>query len=69
MYSRFLEEAGYEQSALAAEAAERWTQLAGLAREASEPERPDAATWRRLGAEAERVLDAEDRLWVALAAA
>jgi hypothetical protein len=68
MYSRFLEEAGYEEAALAAEAAEDWTKLALAARKASEPERPDPAHWRALGEEAARVLDAEERLWAALAA-
>jgi hypothetical protein len=68
MYSRFLEEAGYEEAALAAEAAEDWTKLALAARDASEPERPDPAHWRALGEEAAQVLDAEERLWAALAA-
>jgi hypothetical protein len=68
MYSRFLEEAGYEESALAAEAAEDWSNLALAARTASEPEQPDPERWRALGDEAARVLDAEERLWAALAA-
>ncbi len=41
MYSRFLEEAGYEESALAAAAAASWTSLASAAQAASEPEQPD----------------------------
>jgi hypothetical protein len=68
MYSRFLEEAGYEESAIASEAAEDWTRVALAARTASEPEQPQSEHWKELSAEAERVLDAEDRLWTALAA-
>jgi hypothetical protein len=67
MYSRFLEEAGYEESALASEASERWTKLAIAAREASGPDEPDPAHWKRLDAEAGSVRDAEERLWTALA--
>ena len=67
MYARFLEEAGYEESAIAAEAAEDWSRLALAARTASEPDQPDPEHWRALAAEAERVLDAEERLWAALA--
>jgi Domain of unknown function (DUF4872)/Butirosin biosynthesis protein H, N-terminal len=66
MYARFLEEAGYEESALAAEAAEDWRRLALAAREASEPELADHKQWRGLTTEAARVLDAEERLWSAL---
>ena len=44
MYSRFLEEAGYEESALAHEAAEDWTGLALAARMASEPDEPTPGT-------------------------
>ena len=67
MYSRFLDEAGYEESAIAAEAAEDWSRLALAARTASEPEQPDPEHWKALSAEAERVLEAEERLWAALA--
>jgi hypothetical protein len=68
MYSRFLDEAGYEkESTIAAEAAEDWTRLALAARTASEPEQPDAEHWKALSAEAAGVLDAEERLWAALA--
>jgi hypothetical protein len=67
MYARFLEEAGYEESRVAAEAAEDWSRLAIAARTASEPDEPDAEHWKALSAEAERVLDAEERLWAALA--
>ena len=66
MYSRFLEEAGYEESALAAEASDDWTALALAARDASEPDEPDPAHWRALSAGAAKVLDAEERLWEAL---
>jgi hypothetical protein len=67
MYSRFLEEAGDDQASLAGEAAGRWTALALAARTASEPEQPDPAHWKALSAEAAQVLDAEERLWAALA--
>ncbi len=67
MYARFLEEAGYEESAIAAEAAEEWTRLAIAARTASEPELPDTEHWKAISAEAQQVLDAEERLWTALA--
>jgi Butirosin biosynthesis protein H, N-terminal/Domain of unknown function (DUF4872) len=69
MYSRFLEEAGYEEAALAAEAAEDWTRLALAARTASEADQPDPGRWKELGDAAQRVLDAEERLWTALAPA
>jgi Butirosin biosynthesis protein H, N-terminal/Domain of unknown function (DUF4872) len=67
MYSRFLDEAGYEESVIAAEAAKDWSSLALAARTASEPEQADPEHWRALGAEAKRVLGAEERLWAALA--
>ena len=67
MYSRFLEEAGYEESGLAQEASDDWTALALAARTASEPDEPDPEHWRALHARAEQVLDAEERLWDALA--
>jgi Butirosin biosynthesis protein H, N-terminal/Domain of unknown function (DUF4872) len=67
MYSRFLEEAGYEESALAHEAAEDWTRLAEAARDASNADEADPKLWRAIGSEARRVLDAEERLWTALA--
>ncbi len=66
MYSRFLEEAGYEESALAQEAADDWSALAIAARTASEPDEADPEHWRQLSAEAAKVLDAEERLWAAL---
>jgi hypothetical protein len=67
MYSRFLEEAGYEESEMAAEAAVRWAELAIAARTASEPEAPDSEQWRVLSERAVEVLGAEERLWTALA--
>jgi hypothetical protein len=67
MYARFLEEAGYEEAALAREASEAWTRVALAARTASEPEQPDSEQWKALADEAARVLDAEERLWTALA--
>jgi len=69
MYARFLDEASYEQSAMAAEASAGWTELALAARDASEPEEADPAHWRMLSEGAAKVLDAEERLWTALAAA
>jgi hypothetical protein len=67
MYSRFLEEAGRPEAPLAAEAAARWTELAGGFRAASEQGEPDPASWRRVDAAAKRVAEAEKRLWTALA--
>src|SRR5215211_7133338 len=63
MYARFLEEAGYEESALAHETAARWTELAAALLAASEAEEPEPGLWARVGAEASRVLDAEQRMW------
>jgi hypothetical protein len=68
MYSRFLEEAGYEQSALAATASAAWSSLAAAAQAASEPEEPDAGLWSAVATEADSVLEAEERLWESLAA-
>jgi hypothetical protein len=67
MYARFLEEGGYEQSGLATAAAARWTALAGALLAASESDEPEAGLWSRVGAEAEGVLGAEERLWTSLA--
>ena len=67
MYSRFLEEAGREEAPLAAAAAARWTELAGAFHAASESEEPDAGTGAQVGAGAERVAEAERKLWTALA--
>jgi hypothetical protein len=67
MYSRFLEEAGYPQASLAADAAARWTDLARAFHAASEPEQPDPALWAAIGDAAASCRDAEERLWTALA--
>jgi Butirosin biosynthesis protein H, N-terminal/Domain of unknown function (DUF4872) len=67
MYSQFLEEAGYEEAPLAREASDDWTRLALAARTASGPDQPDPGHWKALSEEAARVLDAEERLWAALA--
>jgi len=68
MYARFLEQAGRDEAPLAAEASRLWTSLAGAARAVSEDDEADAARWAALGAETERVLEAERGLWDALAA-
>ena len=67
MYSRFLEEAGYGESTLAAAVAARWTELAGALLAASEADEPLAELWSAVGDEARQVLAAEERLWSALA--
>ncbi len=67
MYSRFLEEAGMEEAALAGRAAAGWTSLAETLLAASERDRPDPALWSRAQGQAAAVLDAEERLWGALA--
>jgi Butirosin biosynthesis protein H, N-terminal/Domain of unknown function (DUF4872) len=69
MYSQFLDEAGYEEAALARKASDDWTRLALAARTASGPDQPDPGHWKALAEEAARVLDAEERLWGALATA
>jgi hypothetical protein len=68
MYARFLEEAGYAEADLAAEASGLWTELAGALREASEADDPDPPLWEAISARAQAVLEAEERLWTALAA-
>jgi hypothetical protein len=67
MYSRFLEEAGRPEAPLAAEAAGRWTNLAGAFHAASERDDPDPALWRGIDGAAHKVAEAEHRLWTALA--
>ena len=67
MYSRFLEEAGRPEAPLAAEAAARWTELAGAFHAASERDDPEPGLWREIDAAAHRVFEAEQRLWTALA--
>jgi hypothetical protein len=67
MYSRFLAEAGCPESGIAAEAAARWSALAGSLLSASESDPPEPRLWSRVGDDAAAVLDAEERLWHALA--
>jgi hypothetical protein len=67
MYSRFLAEAGRPEAPLAAEAAAAWTELAGAFHAASERDEPEPTLWRDIDAAANRVADAEQRLWSALA--
>lgn len=67
MYSRFLEEAGRPEAPLAAEAAARWTELAEAFHAASERDDPEPGPWREIDVTANRVAEAEQRLWTALA--
>ena len=67
MYSRFLEEAGYEQARIAGQSAAAWTALATAAQAASEPDEPNPELWSRVATDAAVVLEAEERLWEALA--
>lgn len=66
MYSRFLAEAGYDEAPLAAEAAARWSELADAFKAASESDEPRPELWRAVGDDAQRVLEAERRLWTSL---
>ena len=68
MYSRFLAEAGRSEAPLAAEAAARWTDLAGAFLAASREEAPRDSTWRKVRAAAKRVASAEETLWTTLSA-
>jgi hypothetical protein len=67
MYSRFLGEAGHAEAEQAALAAERWTALAADLHVASEADEPDRGAWEAIGTRAGDVLEAEERLWTALA--
>jgi hypothetical protein len=67
MYSRFLEEAGRPEAPLAADAAARWTELAEAFHAASERDDPAPGLWREIDSAAQRVFEAEQRLWTALA--
>ena len=67
MYSRFLEEAGREEAPLAAASAAHWTALAEAFKAASESDEPQPQLWQAVGSGAEQVLEAERRLWTALA--
>ena len=66
MYARFLEEAGRDEASLAAGAAARWRELAEAFRVASESDEPRPEPWEAVSAGAERVLEAERRLWTGL---
>jgi hypothetical protein len=66
MYARFLDEVGFDEAALAAEAAERWTSLGGALLAASGSDEPDPRLWSDVSDEAAGVLEAEERLWTAL---
>ena len=67
MYSRFLGEVGSPEAALAADAAVDWTALAEALQAASEAEDPEPELWSAVAERAATVLDAEERLWPALA--
>jgi hypothetical protein len=67
MYSRFLAEAGRPEAPLAAQAAGAWTDLANAFHAASEHDDPDAALWGEIDTAANRVAEAEERLWTSLA--
>ena len=66
MFSRFLAVAGRDVAPLGAEAAARWTELAEAFRAASESDEPRPELWRAVGEGAERVLEAERKLWTSL---
>ena len=69
MYSRFLAEVGYDESALAAERPpRRGPRSPPRRRQRASPSSRIAALWAAVGAEAATVLEAEERLWDALAA-
>ncbi len=67
MYSRFLEEVGSDEAPVAAEAAERWSALATALHAASEADDPEPRLWSAISERAAAVLEAEERLWPALA--
>jgi hypothetical protein len=69
MYARFLAEAGYGESELAANASALWTELAEALHAASEAEAPEPALWSAVEQAAGPVLEAEESLWSALAPA
>jgi hypothetical protein len=68
MYARFLAEVGYDEAALAREAAERWTALARSLQRASEADEASPTLWSDISDDAAAVLDVEEHLWTALAA-
>ena len=63
MYSRFLEEAGYEQSDEAAGSGRGWTELAAALEAASEEDEADERRWSEIANRAGAVLEVEERLW------
>ncbi len=67
LFSRFLEEVGRPEAALAAEAASLWSDLAGEMFAASESKVADPTGWARIAEGAARVLKVEERLWETLA--
>ena len=70
MYSRFLAEAGRDEAPdRRATPRPGGPTLAGSLLEASEAEAPTPALWSRIGERAAAVLEAEERLWPALARA
>ena len=66
MYSRFLEEAGRPEASLAAGAAAAWTELATAFHAASERDEPESSLWSQVDRAANRVAEAEERLWTSL---
>jgi butirosin biosynthesis protein H-like/uncharacterized protein DUF4872 len=66
MYSRFLEEAGYDEAPLAAEAAGGWSELAEAFKAASDSDEPRPELWRAVGDGAQGVLETEQHLWTSL---
>jgi len=67
MYSRFLAEAGRPEASLAADSAAAWTDLAKAFHAASEYDEPDPDLWRQVDKAANRIGEAEERLWDSLA--
>jgi hypothetical protein len=66
MYARFLEEAGRAEAPLAAAAGGAWTELAEAFRIASEHDDAQPGLWREIDNAANRVCEAEERLWGSL---
>jgi len=66
MYSRFLEEAGRPEAALAAGAAAAWSELATAFHAASEQSEPVPELWRAIDEAAGRTATAERLLWTSL---
>jgi hypothetical protein len=66
MYARFLEEAGRAEAPLAAAAGGAWAELAEAFRIASERDDAEPGLWRDIDNAANRVCEAEERLWGSL---